>query len=903
MAAPLRAVRPGDAISAAKFNEVVDALNALGQLTGVYPIEVQQDAAGVRIGIARQFKAWLFRVQSVPSVVPRTSDNVPYYNATRLRLDSTDTYVAQTPQNVQLYDPLAKDAVAKILTEGTWVLASFDADIGRWQIVRDPFLGTTIVRFRLTATLSLGGTAAAVIQQWNPAAGGGAGAYVDAAAITVVDYFGAIGGPGEWQALNGYYGYAALLPDKNEYQILYMEHVAEFAAFTLTGNMTTGSATATFDSFWRGRSVGGDGFVYDRQNLYASARTGDKGIACWDPSTTQYVIVDMGRSSSEPVLFYLNATLAQGGSADATLRVWNVGAGAWQATGADVTVWDSSDLAPPDPLPVSTLGVAFLSSQSGRYEIIALPGSGGPTIVRFKTTTTLALGGTASANVQTWDSGSSAYVDGATITVVDFYGSLGRRGKFQAPSGFYGYAIKFADKNEYQILDMERIALFATATLNENMGATTAGLAGCSFSTIWEGQALATGAASVLDTLSIYGSLKAGDSVMAVWDDGAAAYRIVDAKQPTGAISYARTYTSHTLAATSKSNNHYVECQAVDDITGAGYSSGSSHFNVLLPSPSAATDPNVDSSVVIGYTIDQSGNKVCVTGYLDDARGMIKTWAGAALSIPHGWALCDGSSYGSFTTPDLRTRFILGANPGGSTNMDGNGNTDDVGQSGGTLKATVDPHNPQPTSATSLNLDVSAETASFGQIPPIDVTLTPNMTGFPVANGGPTLPAVLTLATTGDFTLDMDPLTATANYDFPQLEFSTLGKSTKACAVGQGTPDEEGDCSDLTGSLDVTISPNPPTGTVDDSDLDIIQTWTPGLGNNHWHDIPPLPVSGITFSPSTTTIYPTVDIQSYTDVDSELTPNPHTHNTPKLTHNPVYVTNQYYALCYIMRVD
>ena len=37
--------------------------------------------------------------------------------------------------------------------------------------------------------------------------------------------------------------------------------------------------------------------------------------------------------------------------------------------------------------------------------------------------------------------------------------------------------------------------------------------------------------------------------------------------------------------------------------------------------------------------------------------GMIVMFSG--IAIPTGWALCDGATYGSFTTPDLRDKFIL----------------------------------------------------------------------------------------------------------------------------------------------------------------------------------------------------------------------------------------------------
>ena len=38
--------------------------------------------------------------------------------------------------------------------------------------------------------------------------------------------------------------------------------------------------------------------------------------------------------------------------------------------------------------------------------------------------------------------------------------------------------------------------------------------------------------------------------------------------------------------------------------------------------------------------------------------GMIMMWSGSIASIPSGWYLCDGTN----NTPDLRNRFIIGAN-------------------------------------------------------------------------------------------------------------------------------------------------------------------------------------------------------------------------------------------------
>ena len=41
-------------------------------------------------------------------------------------------------------------------------------------------------------------------------------------------------------------------------------------------------------------------------------------------------------------------------------------------------------------------------------------------------------------------------------------------------------------------------------------------------------------------------------------------------------------------------------------------------------------------------------------------KGMIMLWSGSELSIPEGWALCNGNN----ETPDLRQRFVVGAGSG-----------------------------------------------------------------------------------------------------------------------------------------------------------------------------------------------------------------------------------------------
>ena len=45
------------------------------------------------------------------------------------------------------------------------------------------------------------------------------------------------------------------------------------------------------------------------------------------------------------------------------------------------------------------------------------------------------------------------------------------------------------------------------------------------------------------------------------------------------------------------------------------------------------------------------------------APGMIIMWSGLLGNIPKGWSVCDGSN----GTPDLRNRFVRGANVAGAT--------------------------------------------------------------------------------------------------------------------------------------------------------------------------------------------------------------------------------------------
>jgi microcystin-dependent protein len=87
-------------------------------------------------------------------------------------------------------------------------------------------------------------------------------------------------------------------------------------------------------------------------------------------------------------------------------------------------------------------------------------------------------------------------------------------------------------------------------------------------------------------------------------------------------------------------------------------------------------------------TTDDS-TKIATTAFVRDIipTGVIVMWSGTIATIPSGWLLCDGTN----STPDLRNRFIIGANAddGGAakTNVTGSAT-----QTGGSKDAIVVSH-------------------------------------------------------------------------------------------------------------------------------------------------------------------------------------------------------------------
>lgn len=61
--------------------------------------------------------------------------------------------------------------------------------------------------------------------------------------------------------------------------------------------------------------------------------------------------------------------------------------------------------------------------------------------------------------------------------------------------------------------------------------------------------------------------------------------------------------------------------------------------------------------------VDSDTTDLATTAFVHSVvpKGIILMWSGSIATIPNGWALCDGASHNGVATPDLRSRFVLGA--------------------------------------------------------------------------------------------------------------------------------------------------------------------------------------------------------------------------------------------------
>jgi microcystin-dependent protein len=121
---------------------------------------------------------------------------------------------------------------------------------------------------------------------------------------------------------------------------------------------------------------------------------------------------------------------------------------------------------------------------------------------------------------------------------------------------------------------------------------------------------------------------------------------------------------------------------------------------------SSLTNRQPNSSAVFPYSEDGTTYNASLSNILP--KGLISLWYGSVVSIPTGWALCDGTN----STPDLRDRFIVGAG------------------------TTYNPNNVGGSSAVTPSGTVGNTTLTIEQIPAHNHTIGQNWRGGSSQSGG-----------------------------------------------------------------------------------------------------------------------------------------------------------------------
>lgn len=113
-----------------------------------------------------------------------------------------------------------------------------------------------------------------------------------------------------------------------------------------------------------------------------------------------------------------------------------------------------------------------------------------------------------------------------------------------------------------------------------------------------------------------------------------------------------------TSIATLRSNQPSTINAVKGDLKGQIYANTTSLWVSFADySPSTQNWFTIDKSV---SSVTENSNKIATTEFVHDVLpyGAIIMWYGTIANIPTGWTLCDGTN----GTPDLRNRFVIGAN-------------------------------------------------------------------------------------------------------------------------------------------------------------------------------------------------------------------------------------------------
>jgi hypothetical protein len=120
--------------------------------------------------------------------------------------------------------------------------------------------------------------------------------------------------------------------------------IVVFIEFTLTANMTAGSATATIDQWWGTDEPASPTVVNDRQGLFTRALEGAKGIAVLDTEDNLFIVLEC-QSKAGAVRSTLAANMTAGSANSVVNDFWGSQQDV-QSPGSSVILYDDATLFP-----------------------------------------------------------------------------------------------------------------------------------------------------------------------------------------------------------------------------------------------------------------------------------------------------------------------------------------------------------------------------------------------------------------------------------------------------------------------------------------------------------------------------------------------------------------------------
>ena len=423
-------------------------------------------------------------------------------------------------ETIQIVDSMNEHSDWK---SGQKTIGCYDESTGKYRVVSGAGTGDTLTRFILDADLPpwTGNEPVAAAQskiiEWK----NNNWAVANSQSILVYDPEHV--GP----AASGKRGWAVFKADSNKYEAVALDNTAHAPQHGyIYGTLTAGGSVNC-----RGMKWNGTAWVSDPSNqftLYDPQRLGPavSGNLCWytfDDVSEHWEMLSKGNAGATLKRFELYGALVEGGNALARGVIWT--GATWAVDPLDTfTVHDPQNIGPAG---IGKRGWCENQPDSNLTEVISLDNQASEPPFRIRLYDTLALGGSALADVMTWNG--NAYVPGGTqITVHDY------AGQFSGRAGYAGFACAINGVNEIiWLAEQAELVIFElTGDWTAPDVAIAAKIYGDGF---YQGIAQVIGASTpfdVWDSSVNFAEARSGDRGIATWNDVTGKYVITSMRIP-----------------------------------------------------------------------------------------------------------------------------------------------------------------------------------------------------------------------------------------------------------------------------------------------------------------------------------------------------------------------------------